>query len=71
VRQPIFRPKSSAAQFSSGADFGQRMKISVVIPTFNRRDLLARTLPAVLAQDFPAQEYEVVVVVDGSTDGSL
>jgi len=47
------------------------MKISVVIPTYNRRDTLARTLPTVLAQDFPADQYEVVVVVDGSTDGTI
>ncbi len=46
------------------------MKLSVVIPTYNRRDLIARTLPTVLAQDFPSDEYEVVVVVDGSTDGT-
>lgn len=47
------------------------MKISVIIPTFNRRHLLARTLPTVFAQDFPSEEYEVVVVVDGSTDGTV
>src|SRR5512136_1080752 len=44
--------------------------ISVVIPTYNRRALLTRTLPTVLAQTLPAEEYEVIVVVDGSTDGS-
>ena len=43
-------------------------KVSVVIPTFNRRDVLACTLPSVLVQDFPPEEYELVVVVDGSTD---
>ena len=47
------------------------MKVSVIIGTYNRRDLLARTLPTVLTQDFPAHEYEVVVVVDGSTDGTV
>jgi peptidoglycan/xylan/chitin deacetylase (PgdA/CDA1 family)/glycosyltransferase involved in cell wall biosynthesis len=47
------------------------MKLSVVIPTYNRRKALERTLPALLAQDFPPSECEVVVVVDGSTDGTL
>ena len=47
------------------------MKISVVMATYNRRALLARTLPAVLTQDFPPDQYEVVVVVDGSTDGTV
>src|SRR4051812_16228434 len=46
------------------------MKISIVIPTYNRRDLLARTLPTVFDQDFPGGEFEVVVVIDGSTDGT-
>ncbi len=48
----------------------QPPSISVVLPTFNRRELLERTLPTVLEQDFPAHEFEVIVVVDGSTDGT-
>ncbi len=47
------------------------MKLSVIIPTYNRRKILERTLPTLLAQDFPAHDCEIVVVVDGSTDGSL
>lgn len=43
-------------------------KFSVVIPTHNRRDLLRRCLGAVLNQDYP--DYEVIVVDDGSTDGT-
>jgi GT2 family glycosyltransferase/peptidoglycan/xylan/chitin deacetylase (PgdA/CDA1 family) len=46
------------------------IRISVIIPTYNRRQVLERTLPGVLAQDFPPQDYEVIVVVDGSTDGT-
>jgi peptidoglycan/xylan/chitin deacetylase (PgdA/CDA1 family)/glycosyltransferase involved in cell wall biosynthesis len=46
------------------------LKLSVVIPTFNRRDVLERTLPALLAQDLPPQDYEVIIVMDGSTDGT-
>ncbi len=45
--------------------------ISIIIPTHNRREVLvSRTLPAIFAQDFPADDYEVVVVVDGATDGT-
>ena len=44
------------------------MQISVVIPTHNRKDLLRRCLEAVLNQDYP--DYEVIVVDDGSTDGT-
>jgi glycosyltransferase involved in cell wall biosynthesis/peptidoglycan/xylan/chitin deacetylase (PgdA/CDA1 family) len=44
--------------------------VSIIIPTFNRGPLLERTLPTVLAQDFPPDELEVIVVSDGSTDSS-
>ena len=46
------------------------IRISVVIPTFNRRHVLERTLPAFLAQDLPAEDYELIFGVDGSTDGT-
>ena len=46
------------------------MTISVVIPTHNRKELIARTLPSILEQAFCPDELEVVVVVDGSTDGT-
>lgn len=46
------------------------MKISVVIPTYSRRQLLSRVLPTVFDQDFPCHEREIVIVVDGSTDGT-
>lgn len=39
--------------------------VSVVMPTFRRPDLLTRCLQALLAQDLPAQAYEIVVVDDG------
>ncbi|MGD1100630.1 MAG: glycosyltransferase family A protein [Terriglobia bacterium] len=47
------------------------LKLSVVMSTYNRRDaLVSRTLPAIFNQDFPPDEYEVIVIVDGSTDGT-
>jgi GT2 family glycosyltransferase/peptidoglycan/xylan/chitin deacetylase (PgdA/CDA1 family) len=46
-------------------------KLSVVMSTYNRRGpLISRSLPAIFGQDLPAEEYEVIVVVDGSTDGT-
>jgi glycosyltransferase involved in cell wall biosynthesis len=47
------------------------LKLSVVIPTYNRGQVLPRTLPRIFAQDFPAGDSEVIIVVDGSTDGSV
>jgi glycosyltransferase involved in cell wall biosynthesis len=41
------------------------MKISVVIPTYNRPYLLGKCLLSLLSQDFPAKDYEIIVVTDG------
>lgn len=42
--------------------------LSVIIPTFNNRDTLRKTLLALFTQSFPAARYEIVVLDDGSTD---
>ena len=44
------------------------MIISVVIPTYNRRDLLNRALLSVFAQGL--LPTEIIVIDDGSTDGT-
>lgn len=43
-------------------------RVSVVVPTWNRRALLGRALAAVEAQEF--RDFEVIVVDDASTDGT-
>lgn len=47
------------------------IKLSVIIATYNRRQILARTLPTLFRQNLSPDEYEVIVVVDGSSDGTL
>jgi glycosyltransferase involved in cell wall biosynthesis len=45
-----------------------RTTVSVVIPTWNRRDLVTRALTSVVAQSRPPEE--ILVIDDGSTDGT-
>ena len=44
--------------------------VSVVIPTYQGRDALLRSLDSLGRQTLSADEFEVVVVVDGSRDGT-
>lgn len=44
------------------------MKISVVISTFNRTKLLCELLDALAKQTLPPEEFEVIVIDDGSKD---
>jgi succinoglycan biosynthesis protein ExoA len=45
--------------------------VSVVIPMRNEADAIARCIDSVLAQDYPADRLEVIVVDGESTDDSL
>jgi len=47
------------------------MTLSFVLPCYNMEKYLARCLDSLLAQDIPKEDYEIVVVNDGSKDGTL
>lgn len=44
-------------------------RVSVIMPTFNRKEYLGETIESVLGQTY--KNFEFVIVDDGSTDGSL
>jgi glycosyltransferase involved in cell wall biosynthesis len=46
------------------------LRISVVIPTYQRCASVRRTLEALARQTFAATDYEVIVPIDGSDDGT-
>lgn len=65
-RRGLLKPLSSlAAQTRTEAP-----SLSIVIPSHQRRERLSEVLRALAEQTFPRERYEVIVVLDGSTDGS-
>lgn len=44
--------------------------LSVIIPTMNRAGLLGACLESLIDQTMPKDQYEIIVVDDGSTDGT-
>jgi len=48
----------------------QSPRITALIDTYNHERYIAEAIESVLAQDFPPGEMEIVVVDDGSTDGT-
>lgn len=46
------------------------MKISIIIPAYNVEKLISTCLRSVLNQDLSPEEYEVIIIDDGSTDNT-
>ena len=46
------------------------IKVSIVVPVYNVEKYLSRCLDSILSQTMSEEEYEVILVDDGSTDSS-
>ena len=46
------------------------LKLSIIVPVYNVSKYLAKCLDSLLCQDLNPEEYEIIVVNDGSTDNS-
>ena len=44
--------------------------VSVLIPAFNEEKTIGKTIKSVLALKYPKRLYEIIVINDGSTDGT-
>ncbi|MFC1832569.1 glycosyltransferase family 2 protein [Thermodesulfobacteriota bacterium] len=60
----------SAAGTSQSFEKRLKSKISVMLPTFRRVDALQRTLASLETQTLASADFEIVVVDDGSRDGT-
>lgn len=47
------------------------MRLSIIIPVYNVEKYVSKCLGSVLDQDIDPKDYEIIIVNDGSTDGSL
>ena len=47
------------------------MVLSIIVPIYNVENYLERCIKSLLKQDLDLSEYEIIMVNDGSTDGSL
>ena len=47
------------------------MKLSIIIPVYNVEQYIAKCLESCLIRDIPTEDYEIVVVNDGSPDNSV
>ena len=43
---------------------------SVVVPTYNSLETLQQTIEGLLGQNYPSDRYEIIIIDDGSTDGT-
>ncbi len=46
------------------------MDISIIVPNYNRKHKLRECLESLLSQDYPQEGFEVIVIDDGSNDGT-
>ena len=43
--------------------------VSIIVPVYNRKDILAKTLSGIINQTYPSELIETIVADDGSSDG--
>ncbi|MBN1979706.1 MAG: glycosyltransferase family 2 protein [Anaerolineae bacterium] len=46
------------------------MDVSVIVPTYNRREMVCKTICSLIEQTYPMARFETIVTDDGSTDGT-
>lgn len=47
------------------------MQLSIIVPVYNVEKYILRCLKSLLDLDIPSENYEIIIINDGSTDGSI
>ena len=63
----VFTPDGRLPGSSSGLTL---FRLSIIVPSYNEHSTILRVLDALLSLDIPGKELEIIVVNDGSTDGT-
>src|SRR5262245_51222352 len=69
-RPPARRSRSSYDAMPGLTDLTGLPLVTVIMPVRHEADFIARSVGAVLAQDYPADCLEILVADDRSTDGT-
>jgi hyaluronan synthase len=57
--------------YRSAPDAGLEPRVAVIMPAFNEEEAIAQSVLSLLSQEYPEEKLQVIVVDDGSTDGTL
>jgi hyaluronan synthase len=66
----LFSRVALSLVYRPALDRGMEPSVAVVVPAFNEEEAIERSVAAIVAVDYPDSKLEVVVVNDGSTDGT-
>jgi dolichol-phosphate hexosyltransferase len=58
------------AVFSTSSSGLTPFRLSIIVPSYNERSTILKVLDDLLSLDIPGKELEIIVINDGSTDGT-
>lgn len=49
----------------------RKLEVSIIVPIYNSEKTIGKTIKSLLNQNYPKNKYEIILVDDGSTDGTV